>query len=367
MSTSGPTFVYIGTYSQYYGHVDGKGKGIYIFTYDPADGAMTPVGVASGIVDPAYLALAPNRRFMYSVNESKVLDGQPGGGVSAFAIEPTTGLLTFVNRQPAHGDFPCFLTVDATGSVVIVANHDGANTVAYPIQSDGSLGLASCIVPHVGVSAQADHPGAPHPHSVNIDSTNRFAIVCDKGLDQILVYRIDPTRGLLTSNDPPFVAVQGGTAPRHFAFHPSERFAFVTNEVGSTVTSFAFDTESGRLREINTVPTVPTSFTAPNHTADIRIHPNGKFVYSTNRGHDTVASFAVDATTGRLTPIGHTSTLGGWSRHIRFDPSGRLLLVANQNEGTIVPFAVDPNNGTLTPTGAVTYTPTPVCIQFLTP
>jgi 6-phosphogluconolactonase len=362
---SSQTYVYVGTYTQHYGHVDGKGEGICIFSYDDADGSLSPVGVASGIVDPAYLALSPNQRYLYSVNESRELGGRPGGGVSAFAIDPTSGVLSPLNRQPSHGAFPCFLAVDATGSMVIVVNHDGPSTVAYPIQSDGSLGEASSIIPHVGTSHQTGHPGDPHPHSVVLDSRNRFALVLDKGLDQILTYRIDPVAGTLAPNDPPFVRVQGGTAPRHLALHPSERFAFVTNEVGSTVTLYAFDTAIGALREIHTVPSVPASFISPNQTADIRVHPNGRFVYMTNRGHDTIASFAIDDATGRLTPLGYTSTQGGWSRHIRFDPSGRLLLVANQNANTIVPFAVDPNNGTLTPTGAVTHTPTPVCLQFL--
>jgi 6-phosphogluconolactonase len=361
---SNQTYVYVGTYTQHYGHVDGKGEGIYVFTYSATDGALSPVGVAPDITDPAYLALSSNQRFLYCVNETFELDGRPGGGVSAFAIDSGSGALSFLNRQPSHGALPCFLAVDATGSMVIVANHDGPSTVAYPIQTDGSLGEASSVVPHVGASHQSGHPGEPHPHAVVLDSRNRFALVPDKGLDQILTYRIDPKTATFAPNDPPFVRVRGGTAPRHLAFHPSERFAFVTNEVGSTVSSFAFDGDTGALREIHTVPSVPASFTGPNHTAAIRVHPNGRFVYMTNRGHDSIASFAVDDATGRLTPLGHTP-IDGWSRHIHFDPAGRLLLVAHQNANTIVPFAVDPVNSTLTRTGAVTVMPTPVCLQFL--
>jgi 6-phosphogluconolactonase len=248
--------------------------------------------------------------------------------------------------------------------MAIVANHDGPSTVAYPILSDGRLGEASSNVPHVGTSHQAGHPGDPHPHCVVLDSANRVAVIPDKGLDQIISYRIDPSSATLAPNDPPFVRVHGGTAPRHLAFHPTERFTFVTNEVGSTVSSFAFDAEAGTLREIHTVPSVPADFTHPNHTADIRVHPNGRFVYMTNRGHDSVASFAVDEANGRLTPLGHTP-IQGWSRNIRFDPAGRNLLVSCQNADVIVAYAVDPDDGTLTPTGAVTQTPTPVCVQFL--
>jgi 6-phosphogluconolactonase len=359
-----PIIAYVGTYTQTYSHVDGKGEGIYGFSYTEADGSLDPIGLTPGIVDPAFLAASPSQRFLYCVNETYELDGQCGGGVSAFAIDSATGALTFLNRQPSHGALPCFLAIDATASMVIVANHDGPSTVAYRILADGRLGDASSIVPHVGMSHQAGHPGDPHPHCVVVDSTNRFALVPDKGLDQILIYRIDLSAGTLAPHDPPFVRVHVGTAPRHLAFHPTERFAFVTNEVGSTVTSFAFDAETGTLREIHTVPSVPADFTGRNHTADIRVHPNGRFVYMTNRGHDSVASFAVDDVTGRLTSLGHTP-IRGWSRNVRFDPSGRVLLVSCQNANVIVAYAVDPDNGTLMPTGAVTETPTPVCVEFL--
>ena len=355
--------LFVGTYSRKYGHVDGKGEGIYAFRMGE-DGGMTPVGVTRGVVDAAFLAAASGRRQLFSVNESAETDGAPGGGVSAFAVDPERGELTFLNRQPSGGAFPCFLAVDRTESVVLAVNHDGGNTVAFPILPDGRLGDAIADVPHVGPGAQPTHQSAAHPHSVTIDATNRFALVPDKGLDRVYVYRLEPARGWLVPHAPPFVDVRGGTSPRHLAFHPSQRFAFVTNEVGSTVTSFAFDAAGGTLRELGTRSTVPAGFTERNHTADVKVHPNGRFVYLTNRGHDTVARFAVDEATGELTPLGHTPTQGGWSRAIQFDPSGRLLLVANQNADTIVAFAADPETGELTPTGAVTRTPTPVCILF---
>ncbi len=361
-----PIFAYVGTYTQKYGHVDGKGKGIYVFAYNRSDGSLEPVSVAAPVVDPAYLTIAPNRRYLYSVNESSELDGVPGGGVSAFAIDRASGNLTFLNRQPAHGAFPCFVAVDATSALVAVVNHDGGNTVSYPIEADGSLGPVSSNIPHVGPSAQPDHQSPAHPHSVNMDSRNRFAVVCDKGLDRIYVYRLDLAQWSLVPNDPPFLDITSGTSARHLAFHPSERFAYITNEVGSTVTALSFDGDNGVFREIHTLSTVPSGFSAPNHTADIRVHPNGKFVYLTNRGHDSVARFAIDDTTGRLTALGHTP-IHGWSRNIRFDPAGRLLLVSHQNADTIVPYDVDPDNGGLRPTGAVTRTPTPVCIEFLVP
>jgi 6-phosphogluconolactonase len=348
--------VFVGTYSQNYGHVDGKGEGIYAFRLDDG-GALTPVGATRGIVDAAFLAAAPGRGLLFCVNDS------PDGGVSAFSVDAESGRLTFLNRQPS-GDSTCFLAVDRTESVVLAVNHDGGNTVAFPILADGRLGPALASFDHVGPGAQPGHQSSAHPHSVVVDATNRFALVPDKGLDRVYVYRLEPAHGWLVPHAPPFLDVHGGTSPRHLAFHPSQRFAFVTNEVGSTVTSFAFDAENGTLRELSTESTVPDGFTGRNATADIRVHPNGKFVYLTNRGHDTVARFAVDERTGRLTPLGHTSTQGGWSRAISFDPSGRWLLVANQNADTIVAFAADPATGALDPTGAVTPTPTPVCILF---
>jgi 6-phosphogluconolactonase len=357
------SLVFVGTYSQKYGHVDGKGEGIYAFRLNDG-GGLTPVGTTRGIVDAAFLAAAPRRRQLFCANDSAEAPGSPGGGVNAFAVDAESGELTFLNRQPSGGESTCFLAVDRTESVVLAVNHDGGNTVAFPILPDGRLGAAIADVHHVGPGAQPGHQSSAHPHSVTIDATNRFALVPDKGLDRIYVYRLEPEHGWLVPHTTPFVDVHGGTSPRHLAFHPSQRFAFVTNEVGSTVTSFAFDAENGTLRELGTRSTVPDGFTARNATADIRVHPNGRFVYLTNRGHDTVARFAVDEATGGLTPLGHTSTQGGWSRAICFDPTGRLLLVANQNADTIVAFAADPDTGALVPTGATTPTPTPVCILF---
>jgi 6-phosphogluconolactonase len=199
---------------------------------------------------------------------------------------------------------------------------------------------------------------------VNVDPTNRFAVVCDKGIDKVMVYRLDPRQAKLVPNDPPSASVQPGSAPRHLAFHPSRPYAFVINEIASTLTSFAFDEASGAIREVNTVSTLPAGYSGRNSTADVHVHPNGKFVYGSNRGNDSIAIFAVDEGTGKITPIGHQSTQGAVPRNFNLDPTGRLLLAANQNSDTIVAFAVDPTNGTLTPTGAVASVPPPVCIQF---
>jgi 6-phosphogluconolactonase len=359
-----PTYVYVGTYTHTLPHVVGRGEGISVFTLDPETGALSPIGVASGVVNPSFLALDPSQRYLYAVNETSETDGQPGGGVSAFAIDPTTSVPRLLNRQSSHGTGPCHLTVDATGGYVIATNHGSGSVACYPIQSDGSLGAASDVVQHVGSSVHPQHQQGPHAHSANLDPTNRFALICDKGIDKVMVYRLDRSNGKLVPNDPPFASAHPGSAPRHLAFHPTRPFAFVINEIASTLTSFAFDEETGALREIQTVSTLPADYSGRNSTADVHVHPNGKFVYGSNRGHDSIAIFALDEESGTLALIGHESTRGAVPRNFNLDPTGKLLLAANQNSDTIVAFGVDPTNGTLTPTGAVTQTPTPVCIKF---
>lgn len=359
------TRVYVGTYTTTLSHVVGKAEGIYHFTLDPSTGALLPLGVTRDVVNPSFLALDPRRRYLYAVNEADETDGQPGGAVSAFAIDPATGDLTFLNHRTSHGTGPCHLTVDATGSYVLVANHGSGSAAVYPIQADGSLGAASDVVQHSGSGIDPERQRGPHAHSVTFDRSNRFVFVCDKGIDKVMVYRLDHGTGKLIPNDPPFASVRPGSAPRHLALHPSRPYVYEINESGSTVTGFVLDEESGALREIETVSTLPADYTGRNFTADIRVHPNGKFLYGSNRGHNSVAIFAIAPDSGRLSPLGHASTRGDIPRNVNLDPSGRLLLAANQDSDTIVAFAVDAENGTLTPTGAVTRVPTPVCIQFV--
>lgn len=364
MTDGNPTYVYVGTYTGTLGHVQGKAEGIYVFTLDQKSGALQPSSVRSGVVNPSFVTLSPSRRYLYAVNELKDASGTSGGEVSAFAIDSATGALSFLNRQSSHGGDPCHLTVDATESFVIVVNHENGTVATYPIQSNGSLGEASDVVQHVGSSVHPQHQRGPHAHSVNMDATNRFALVCDKGIDKVMVYRLDRSKGKLVPNDPPSASATPGFAPRHLAIHPTRPYVFVINEIASTMTSFAFDAETGVLREVNSLSTLPADYTGRNSTADIHVHPNGKFVYGSNRGHNSIAIFSFDETSGRLAPIGHESTQGAVPRNFGLDPTGALLLAANQNSDTIVAFHVDPDKGILTPTGAVTPVPTPVCIQF---
>lgn len=364
MAEARPTRVYVGTYTTTLPHVQGKADGIYVFNLDEATGALEPTSAITGVVNPSFLALHPNRRFLYAVNETSETNGEPGGGVSAFAVDPVSSGLTFLNQQSSQGTDPCHLTVNPSGTHVVVVNHGSGSVAAYPIQPDGSLGPASDVAQHVGSSVHPRAQLGPHAHSVNFDRSNRFALVCDKGIDKVMVYRLDAASGKLVPNEPPFGTSPPGSAPRHLAFHPTRPYAFVINEIASTLSTFALDPETGAPREVGNVSTLPANYVGRNSTADVRVHPNGRFVYGTNRGHDSIAIFAVDESTGQLTPLGHVSTQGAVPRNLNLTPDGRLLLAANQNSDTIVAFQVDPRDGSLAPTGAVTNVPTPVCILF---
>ena len=365
MTAERPLYVYVGTYTETLPHVVGKGEGIYRFVLDPVTGALISAGPATRTRSPSFLALNPDGSVLYAVNEAAEAPGELTGTVSAFAVDPSDRGLTFLNQQSTHGNGPCHLTVDATGAYLLVTNHGSGSVAVYPILSDGSIGAASDVVQHVGSSVHPRAQLGPHAHSVNFDRSHRFAFVCDKGIDKVMIYRLDHATGKLVSNTPPFAAVRAGSAPRHLAVHPTRPYVYLINEISSTLTVFGLDEETGALDEIQTVSTLPVDYSGRNTTADIRVHPNGKFVYGSNRGHNSLAIFAVDDASGRLTSLGHESTRGETPRNFNFDPSGRLLLAANQNGDSIVAFAVDPGNGTLTATGAETNVPSPVCIQFV--
>ncbi len=365
--SSVPTFVYIGTYTRGTSTMQGRAEGIYVGQLDPTTGALTLVHTTPGVVNPSYLAIDPRHRYLYAVNEVLELDGQPSGGVSAFAIDPATGALTFLNRQLSHGTDPCHLTVDQTGQYVLVANYTSGSVAVLPIGSEGQLHDACDVHQHVGSSVHPQRQQGPHAHSINLDPSNRFALVCDLGLDQVLIYRFDPSRGTLTPHEPPSVSAAPGAGPRHLDVHPSRRFVYVINEIGSTLTAYAYDETRGTLSEIQSLSTLPPGFTGTNHTADVHVHPSGAFVYGSNRGHDSIVIFAVDARTGRLTYVGHESTRGQTPRNFGIDPTGTFLLAANQRTDTIVTFRIDQETGKLSPTGHVANVPTPVCLKFLQP
>ena len=352
--------VYVGTYT------GGKSKGIYRFYLDMKTGKLTPAGVTEGIVNPSFLAIHPNCKYLYAVTEVGKIKGKKSGGVAAFRIDPKDGSLTFLNDSLSGGGGPCHLVVDHSGKTVLAANYGGGSVCSIPIGKDGKLEKAASVIQHKGSGADPRRQKGPHAHSINVDANNRFAFAADLGLDQVLVYRLNAAKGTLTANDPPFAKVPPGSGPRHFAFHPSGNFAYVINEMKLTVTTFAYDAKKGVLTPLQTITTVPKGIATKGFsTAEVQVHPSGKFVYGSNRGHDTIAIFAVDQEKGTLTPVGHESTRGRTPRNFGIDPTGTFLLAANQTTGNLAVFRIDSKTGKLKLVGKPIEVPRPVCVKFL--
>jgi 6-phosphogluconolactonase len=357
----GKYLIYVGTYTE----EGSKSKGIYAYRYDESTAQVTPLGLAGETTNPSWVALTPNGRFLYSVNEVSNYKGPNSGGVSAFSVDRATGKLTFLNELPTRGADPCYVTVDHTGKYVLVANYTGGSIAVFPILADGKLGEATAFVQHTGHGPNAERQEGPHAHSIDLTPDNRYAIVDDLGLDEVLVYKFDSAKGTLTPHDPPFAKVDAGAGPRHFALRPDGKFAYVIAEMGHTVTVFSNHPATGRLEPVQTVSTLPKDFTGRNDDAEIRIHPSGKFLYASNRGHDSIAVFAIDSGKGTLTLVEYAPTQGKEPRNFEIDPTGTLLFAENQKSDNIVVFRIDPKTGHLTATGQVLDVASPVCIKFM--
>lgn len=356
---AGQLRVYVGTYTR------GKHGGVYACELDLESGRLSEARLAAETDNPSFLAVHPTHRFLYAVGELSEFDGKNSGAVNAFSVDPKSGSLTLLNQQPSGGAGPCYVVVDATGKNVLVANYGGGSVACLPIHPDGSLGPATTFIQHEGSSVNPQRQQGPHAHSINLDRNNRFAIAADLGLDKLLVYRFDPHKGTLTPSDPPFVSTKPGGGPRHFALHPNGKFAYANLEITSMVTALRYDADHGVLTPLQTLSTLPDGFDGNNSTAETRVHPNGNFVYVSNRGHNSVAIFAVDPSKGTLTPVGHASTRGKTPRNFNLDPSGRYLLAANQDTNNVVAFRVNGTTGKLTPTGSDIRVPSPVCVRFI--
>ena len=359
---AGDARVYVGTYTS-----DGTSQGIYRLRLDLATGALRAEGEPTESVSPSFLALHPDGRFLYAVNETGDRAADPAGGVSAYAVDPASGALTLLNRQPSGGPAPCHLSLDRTGRHLLVANYWGGSVSVFPVHADGSLGPASAFVQHTGGTRDPGRDPGPHAHAVHVDPTNRFALVADLGRDELLVYRFDAERGTLAPHEPASVPLGEGSGPRHFAFDRDGRHAFVLGELSSTVTVLSFDPARGTATPLQTVSTLPGGFAGRNTTAEVVVSPDGRFLYASNRGHDSIAIFAVDPATRRLAARGHRSTRGQRPRNFALDPTGRWLLAANQDSGTIAVFRIDPASGALEPVGEPFATPRPVCLRMVAP
>jgi 6-phosphogluconolactonase len=351
--------VYVGTYT------GPTSRGIYAFRFDVATGQSTSLGLVAETPNPSFLAIAPGGRFLYAANEVSDYQGEKSGAVSAYAIDGKSGKLTFLNQVPSGGAGPCHVTLDKTGKYVLVANYDTGSVAVFPVLKDGKLGEASSVVQHSGHGADPKRQKGPHAHEIELSSDNRFAIAADLGLDELLVYKFDAAKGTLTANDPPFGKVDPGAGPRHFAFHPGSRFVYVTNEMTSTATGFSYNAARGTLSKLKSVSTLPEGFKGNNDTAELEMHPDGGFFYVSNRGHDSIALFAIHPATGAHKFVETVSTGGKTPRNFAIDPTGTYLFAANQESDNIVIFKIDQKTGHLTPTGQVLAAPSPVCVSFV--
>jgi 6-phosphogluconolactonase len=357
---SGSQWIFIGTYTN-----RGKSQGIYRLEIDNETGRVSEPTLAAESPDPSFLAVHPTRRFLFAVNEVETFGGKRTGSLTAFTLDAKSGVLGSINKQPSQGAAPCHLSIDHTGKALLVANYSGGNVAALPIGDDGRLGPATAFVQHEGSSADKSRQSEPHAHSINLDAGNRFAVAADLGLDKLLVYKFDPLKPALVPNDPPFAKVAPGSGPRHFAFHPDGKHAYVINELKSSVTAFDYDAERGVLSEIQTIGTLPDGFTGASSTAEVQVHPSGKFLYGSNRGHDSIAVFAIEPGTGRLKALEQVPTGGKNPRNFGIDATGKFLLAANQDSDTIKVFKIDGETGRLTPTGQIVAVPIPVCVKFV--
>src|SRR5271166_1390058 len=357
----GKYLFYVGTYTE----EGSKSKGIYAYRYDGKTNQITPLGLAAETTNPSFVALHPNGHFLYAVNEVGNYKGPNSGGVSAFSIDRATGKLTFLNEVASRGADPCYITVDKAGKFVLVANYTGGSVAVFPVLADGKLGEASAFLQHTGHGTNPERQEGPHAHSIDLSPDNQFAFVDDPGLHDLLVSKFDSAKGSLTPNDPPFSKLDAGAGPRHFALSPSGKFAYVVSEMGRSVTVFSNDAASGKLERLQTITTLPKDFSGRNDDAEIEIHPSGKFLYASNRGHDSIAVYAIDPEKGTLTLVEISPTGGKEPRSFEIDPTGKFLFAANQKSDNIVVLRIDEQTGHLTSTGKVLNVPSPVCVKFL--
>lgn len=349
--------MYAGTYTR-----DGS-KGIYAYKFEPeAGGKVTELGLAAETANPSFLTIHPNGKFLYAVGELSEFQGQRAGAVQAFAIE-APGKLKLLNSQPTGGQGPCHLNLDGTQKLLMVVNYGSGSASVFPVKADGALAERTGFVQHTGSGPNAQRQQGPHAHSVNVSKSNKWAVVADLGIDEFIVYKLDAAAGTIERHSA--AKVKGGSGPRHFSFHPSNKFAYGVNEMASAVSAFKWDEGRGELTEIQTISTLPKDFTGQSSCAEILTHPSGKFVYASNRGHDSLAIFAIDQAKGTLTAAGHALTLGKTPRNFRIDPTGGYVVCGNQNTNNIVVFKVDASTGALTPTGQELSLPAPVCFRFI--
>ncbi|MEI8078325.1 MAG: lactonase family protein [bacterium] len=346
--------VYFGTYTH-----AAKSEGIYHATLDLKTGALSTPELAAAVANPSFIDVHPTGKFLYAVTEGEA------GMVSAFAIDPATRKLRLLNACPSGGSGPCHLAINREGTLLLVANYGSGSVAAIPIRANGTLSGPSSVIQHHGSSVNPARQNEPHAHSITFSPDGRLAFAADLGLDKIMIYTVNAATGTLAPHVPAFVSIKGGAGPRHFTFHPNGRFAYLINELNNTLTAYAYNAQSGALTEVQLISTLPEDFNGVSWAAEVRIHPNGNFLYASNRGHDSLASYRIDPATGILTRVGFQRSGIDNPRHFNLDPSGRFCVVANQDSDRVCTFRVNPETGALEPVGTPVTIGQPVCVRFM--
>jgi 6-phosphogluconolactonase len=351
--------LYVGSYNT------AKGKGIHAFRLDSATGRLTSMGLATEAVNPTFVTASADGRFLYATKEVTRHEGQESGSVKSFSINRKTGKLRFLNEVASGGTIPCYVALDKTGRYAMVANYGSGSVEVIEVRGDGRLGKVTAFDQYAGSGVNPERQEGPHAHSINVSPDNRFALVADLGLDKVFVYRFDAKTGALAPNNPAYAVVNPGSGPRHIAFARNGRFVYVIGEMKSNITVFSYDAARGLLRKLQTISTLPKGYRKQSDCAEVAVSPSGKFVYGSNRGHNSITVSAADAKKGTLTPAVRVPSGGRWPRHFAIDPTGSYLLVANQESDTVAVFAVDRKTGRLTPTGETATVSSPACVRFV--
>ena len=349
--------VYLGTYTT------GESKGIYTCRFDPDTGTLRQVG-ATAAVNPSFLTLDPAGRYLYAVSEVDEYRGEASGGVSAYAVDPATGALHLVDEQASRGAAPCYVTVDRAGHFVLVANYNGGSAAVFAVRADGGLDPARQVIQHTGAGPDRARQASAHVHSVTLDPAQRFALIADLGIDRLMVYHFDSGTGALDPAAEPWAQLPPGSGPRHLAFSAQGDRVYLVCEMASTVTGFHYDPSRGALRPFQTESLLPPDFRGQSTGADIHLTPDGRFLYASNRGHDSIVVFAIDGATGRMSLVQHQPSGGQIPRNFAIDPTGRFLLAAHQRSGGVVTFRIDADSGRLSRVGEPFVVPSPVCVHF---
>ncbi len=349
-----PVLVYFG------GYTEDRDEGLFRGDLDMQTGKLTMFGGTGGLTNPSFLVPDTCGRFLYAVSEG----GMKNSGAAAFAIDPATGDLTLLNTQPSGGDGACHISLDPAGTTAIVSNYTGGSVGTFPIEADGSLGQVVSFIQHAD-SATSSTPRTPHAHCTKVDATGRFALTADLGLNQVIVYRFDPTTSQLTPHEGSTLNLHPGAGPRHLAFHPDKPWVYLINQADSTMTTMYWDDSAGKLAIQQTLSTLPDDYQGDNYTAEVLVHPNGRFLYGSNRGHDSLVIYEIDPATGLLSLVGFQLTGGKEPRNFNIDPTGTFLIACNQGSDNVQVFRIDQSSGKLSAVGEPVAVPMPVCVKFL--